>query len=41
MTDSQAKDFVTSDFKGSCVCYFVVGSTNHRMNFFSVQNVAK
>ena len=34
MTDSQAADFVTFNFKGSCVCYFLVDSTDHRMNFF-------
>ena len=41
MTDPRAKDFVTYDFKDSCVCYFVVGSTDHRMDFFSMHNVAK
>ena len=41
MTDYQATDFVTFDFKGSCVCYFAVDSTDHRNNPFSVQNVAK
>ena len=40
MTDSQATDFVTFDFKGSRVCYFAVGSTDHRMNFL-VHYVAK
>ena len=41
MTDSQATDFVTFDFKGPCVCYFAVGSTDHRMNFCLVHNAAK
>ena len=41
MTDSQATDFVTLDFKGSYVCYFAIGSTDHQMYFFSVHNVAK
>ena len=41
MTDSQVTDFVTFDFKGSCVCFLAVGSTDHRINFFLVHNVAK
>ena len=41
MTDSQATDFVTFDFKGSCVCYFADGSTDHRMNFCLVNYVTK
>ena len=32
MTDSQATDFFTFDFKGSCVSYFAVGSTDRRMD---------
>ena len=41
MTDSQATDLLTFDFKGSRVCYFAVGSTDHRMNFILVHYVAK
>ena len=41
MTDSQATDFVTFDFKGSRIWYFADGSTDHRMNFCLVHYVAK
>ena len=41
MTDSQATDFETFDFNVPWVCYFAIDTTGHRMNFFSVHNVAK
>ena len=41
MTDSQATDFVSFDFKGSRVCYFADGSTDHPMNLCLVHYVAK
>ena len=41
MTDSQATDFFTFEFKGLCVSYFAVGSTDHRTDFLLVHYVAK
>ena len=41
MTDSLAAEVVTFNFKGTCVCYFAVGSTDHQINLFSVHYVAK
>ena len=32
MTDTQAFDVVTFDFKGTRVCCFVSGSTDYQMN---------
>ena len=34
MTDMQAIDVVTFDFKGTCVRCFVSGSTDYQMNLF-------
>ena len=36
MTDTQAIDVVTFDFKGTRVRCFVSGSTDYKMNFFLV-----
>ena len=33
MSDTQAFDVVTFDFKGTRVCCFVSGSTDYQMNF--------
>ena len=33
MTDTQANDVVTFDFKGTHVRCFVSGSTDHQINF--------
>ena len=41
MTDTQAIDVVTFDFKGARVRCFVSGSTDYQMNFSYVQNVSK
>ena len=41
MTDTQATDVVTFDFKGTHVRCFVGASTDYQMNFSYVQNVYK
>ena len=41
MTDTQAIDVVTSDFKGTRVRCFVSGSADYQMNVSWVQNVSK
>ena len=41
MTDTQAIDVVTFDFKGTGVSCFVSGSTDYQMNLFLLQNVSK
>ena len=41
MTDTQAIDVVTFDFKGTHVCCFDSGSTDYQINFCKVQNVSK
>ena len=41
MTDTQAIDVVTFDFKGTCVRCFVGGSTDYQMNLSLMQNVSK
>ena len=41
MTDTQAIDVVTFDFKGTRVRCFVNGSTDYQMNVSKVQNVFK
>ena len=39
MTDTQAIDVVTFDFKGNRVCCCVSGSTDYQVNYSSVQIV--
>ena len=41
MTDTQAIDVVTFDFKGTRVSYFVSSSTDYQMNLSELQNVSK
>ena len=41
MTDTQASDVVTFDFKGTCVRCVVYGTFEYQMNFFLLHNVAK
>ena len=41
MTETQAIDVVTFDFKGSCVRCFVSGSTDYQMNLSFLKNVSK
>ena len=41
MTDTQAIDVVTFDFKGTRVRCFVSGSTGYQMNLSELQNVSK
>ena len=41
MTDKQAIDVVTFDFKGIRVRCFVSGSIDYQMNLSSLQNVSK
>ena len=41
MTDTQAIDVVTFDFKGTCVRCFVSGSTDYQMNLSLLQNVSQ
>ena len=41
MTDTQAIDVVTFDFKGTHVRCFVSGSTGYQMNLYWLQNVSK
>ena len=41
MTDTQAIDVVTFDFKGTCVRCFVSGSTDYQINLSLLQNVPK
>ena len=41
MTDTQAIDVVTFDFKGTRVRCFVSGSTGYQMNLSWLQNVSK
>ena len=41
MTDTQAIDVVTFDFKGTCVRCFVSGSTDYQMNLFLSQIISK
>ena len=41
MTDMQAIDVVTFDFKGICVRCFFSGSTDYQMNLSLSQNVSK
>ena len=41
MTVSQATDFVTFDLKGSRVCFFAIGSTDHRIILILVHHIAK
>ena len=41
MTDTQAIDVVTFDFKGICVGGLVSGSTDYQMNLSLLQNVFK
>ena len=41
MTDTQATDVVTFDFKGTGVRCVVCGTFDYQMNFFFVHNVAK
>ena len=41
MTDTQAIDAVTFDFKGTCVRCFVSGSTDYQMNLSLLKKVSK
>ena len=41
MTDTQATDVVTFDFKGTGVRCVVCGTIDYQMNFFLVHNVSK
>ena len=41
MTDTQATDVVTFDFKGTGVCCVICGTIDYEMNFFWVHNFAK
>ena len=41
MTDTEAIDAVTFDFKGTRVRCFVSGSTGYQMDFSSMQNISK
>ena len=41
MTDTQAIDVVTFDFKGTCARCFVSGSIDYQMNLSLLQNVSK
>ena len=41
MTDTQATDVVTFDFKGTHVRCFVSGSTDYQIDFSYVQDVSK
>ena len=41
MTDTQAIDVVTFDFRGTRVRCFVSGSTDDQMNISLVKNVSK
>ena len=41
MTDTQASDVVTFDFKGTCVHCVVYGTFEYQMNFFLLHYVAK
>ena len=41
MTEAQASDFVTFDFKGTCVSCVVYGTFEYQINFFLLHNVAK
>ena len=41
MTDTQAIDVVTFDFKGTRVRCFVSGSTDYQMNLSELQNNSK
>ena len=41
MTDTQAIDAVTFDFKDTCLRCFVSGSTDYQMNLSLLQNVSK
>ena len=41
MTDTQASDVVTFDFKGTCVRYVVYDTFEYQINFFLLHNVAK
>ena len=41
MTDTQATDVVTFDFKGTCVRCVVCATIDYQMNFCLVHNVAK
>ena len=41
MTDTQATEAVTFDFKGTGVVCFVCGTSEYQMNFFLLHNVAK
>ena len=39
--EAQASDFVTFDFKGTCVSCVVYGTFEYQINFFLLHNVAK
>ena len=41
ITDTQANDVVTFDFKGTRVHYFASGSTDYQMNVSYMQNISK
>ena len=41
MTDTQAIDVVTFDFRGTRIRCFVRGSTDYQMNLSLLQNVSK
>ena len=41
MTDTQATDVVTFDFKGTVVRCVVCGTIDYQMNFFLVHSVSK
>ena len=41
MTDIQAIDVVTFDFRGTRIRFFVRGSTYYQMNLSLLQNVSK
>ena len=41
MTDTQAVDAVTFDFKGTHVRCILCGSTDYQMKFINVHNIAK
>ena len=41
MTETQAIDVVTFDFKGARVRCFISSSTDYQINFFKLQNVSK
>ena len=41
VTDKQASNVVTFDFKGTCVRCVVYGTFEYQMNFFLLHNVAK